>query len=229
MTSVQPSDRVVVTDGVYAPQHDSWLLCDVMRQTRLVAGRKVADLCTGSGVLAIAAARLGARSVTAFDVSRDAVSCAVANALSVDAEVDVHLADCQSSSAYGPFDVVVSNPPYVPTPSEGDHEVIPLRAGPARAYDAGEDGRAVLDPMCAAAPKLLSDKGTLLLVHSELSGVGASLQTLREGGLKAAVIARRWIPFGPVLSARAAWLERTGRIPAGRRTEQLVVIRADVP
>ena len=34
------------------------------------------------------------------------------------------------------------------------------------------------------------------------------------------------IPFGPVLRARAAWLESTGRLPVGRREERLVVIRA---
>jgi release factor glutamine methyltransferase len=38
-----------------------------------------------------------------------------------------------------------------------------------------------------------------------------------------------WIPFGPVMSARANWLEEIGRLPRGRREEELVVIRADKP
>ena len=46
-------------------------------------------------------------------------------------------------------------------------------------------------------------------------------------GLDAEILAWQWIPFGPVLSARAQWLEDTGRLEPGRREEELVVIRAD--
>ena len=35
------------------------------------------------------------------------------------------------------------------------------------------------------------------------------------------------IPFGPVLNARAGWMESVGMLPVGRREEELVVIRAD--
>jgi len=69
----------------------------------------------------------------------------------------------------------------------------------------------------------------LLLVHSALAGVERSLDLLRLNGLDANVVASQWIPFGPVLSARADWLELTGQIEPGCRTERLVVIRADKP
>lgn len=231
MTSVfaLPHDEVVAAPGVYAPQHDSLLLCDVMKQTGLVPGRRVADLCTGSGVVAITAAALGADSVTAFDVSPAAAACARANAIAAGASIDVRLATCTTATEFGAYDLVVSNPPYVPQPPDGDDETVPRDAGPALAYNAGPDGRLVLDPLCEAAPALLGETGTMLIVHSEFSDTGASLAALRSGGLKAAVVARKWIPFGPVLHARADWLERTGRLERGRRTEELVVIRADVP
>jgi len=87
----------------------------------------------------------------------------------------------------------------------------------------------VLDPMCESASSLLCDGGSMLLVHSRFSGVEQSLDTLRSTGLDAEVVATQWIPFGPVMSARARWLEDTGRIPRGCRHEQLVVIRADKP
>jgi release factor glutamine methyltransferase len=124
---------------------------------------------------------------------------------------------------------VLCNPPYVPEPSDDDAEAVPCHAGPAVAFDGGPDGRRVLDPLCAAAPRLLAAGGTMLLVHSEFSGEAASLTTLRQAGLKASVVARQRIPFGPVLTARARWLERCGRLDHGRRVEELVVIRADVP
>lgn len=222
-------DTTIVDDHVYQPQHDSRLLADTLASTGLARGSRVADLCTGSGVLAIRAAQLGASDVTAFDLSPSAVAAARSNALEAGVAVSVRRESFADAAAYGPFDVVTCNPPYVPEPQDPSITPVPLHAPPPLSYDAGPDGRLVLDPLCDAAPELLADHGTMLIVHSELAGVDASLSSLRAAGLKAAVIARQWIPFGPVLTARAAWLESTGRIAAGRRIEQLVVIRADVP
>jgi release factor glutamine methyltransferase len=216
-------------EGVYAPQHDSELLTEVLQRTGLARGSRVADLCTGSGVAAISAAAQGAANVMAFDVSAGAVRSARANALTAGVDVDVRLGTWSLAVDCGPFDLVVCNPPYVPEPPGGDVEVIPSHAGPATAFNAGVDGRLVLGPLCAAAPDLLGPDGTLLIVHSEFSDVDASLTVLRQAGLKASVIARQWIPFGPVLTARAGWLERIGLLERGRRIEELVAIRADVP
>jgi release factor glutamine methyltransferase len=144
-------------------------------------------------------------------------------------ELAVHHEDWTRAVDFGPFDVVTCNPPYVPEPPQGDVEVIPLNAGPATAFNAGADGRAVLDPLCAAAPRLLAEAGTLLIVQSEFSDTHATVEALSDAGLSAAVVAQESIPFGPVLSARAEWLERTGRLEQNRRMEELVVIRADAP
>jgi release factor glutamine methyltransferase len=83
--------------------------------------------------------------------------------------------------------------------------------------------------LCESAAGLLDAGGSMLLVQSALSGVDDSLKSLRSTGLQAEVVASRTIPFGPVLSARARWLEATGQIKRGCRTEELVVIRADKP
>jgi release factor glutamine methyltransferase len=216
-------------DGVYPPQHDSQLLIDTLHKAELVRGRRVLDLCTGSGVVAIAAAELGAASVTAFDICPHAVSCSRGNAAGAGVVVDVREGSYSAALDYAPFDVIVSNPPYVPTPPAGDTEVIPITAGPARAWDAGVNGRMVLDPLCELAAALLGPSGSMLLVQSALSGVEQSLKAFRSTGLKAEVIASQWIPFGPVLSARVGWLEVTGQIKRGCLTEELVVIRADKP
>jgi release factor glutamine methyltransferase len=69
----------------------------------------------------------------------------------------------------------------------------------------------------------------MLLVQSEFAGVRQTLAGLASSGLDAEVIAWQWIPFGPVLSSRARWLEDTGRLEPGRRDEELLVIRADKP
>jgi release factor glutamine methyltransferase len=87
----------------------------------------------------------------------------------------------------------------------------------------------VLDPMCAAAPLLLDEGGTMLVVHSECSDVRRTLGALRAQGMRAEIVAQQVIPFGPVLSARAPWLMRTGLLPRGSRQERIVVVRADAP
>jgi release factor glutamine methyltransferase len=106
---------------------------------------------------------------------------------------------------------------------------LPADIGPARAWDAGEDGRLLLDPLCTSTPALLTPGGSLLLVHSEFAGVDRSLDALRAGRLSANVVAWQTIPFVPVLSARATWLERIGKLERGRRDEQLVAILAHKP
>ncbi|MEU4746229.1 methyltransferase, partial [Actinosynnema sp. NPDC023658] len=118
------------------------------------------------------------------------------------------------------FDVVTANPPYVPSVAVPDR-------GPARAWDAGLDGRCVLDRLCAVMPMLLADKGMGLIVHSSLCDADVTLRQLRGGGLKASVVARRTIGFGPVMRGRAEWLARRGLIKDDQKHEELVVIRAD--
>jgi len=209
------------------PQQDSHLLIDTMEATGLAGRGRVLDLCTGSGVVAIAAAEMGADSVTAFDICPRAVRCSRDNARAAGADVEIRHGPWTGALACEPFDLVVSNPPYVPSPRHGGP--IPAAGGPEWSWNGGVDGRIVLDPLCRSAAALLRSGGSVLLVQSALADPGRSLKALRDSGLDADIVASRWIPFGPVLSARAGWLERTGRMPRGCREEQLVVIRADKP
>jgi release factor glutamine methyltransferase len=203
------------------------MLVDEMHHTALIPGRRILDLCTGCGFVAIAAAEMGCASVTAFDICPRAVRCSRGNAVMAGVEVDVREGPWTGALECAPFDVVVANPPYVPTPPGEDSEVVCSGAGPSWAWNAGPDGRMVLDPLCTSASNLLREGGSLLLVHSAIAGAQRSLDCLRSAGMDANVIAAKWVPFGPVMSARATWLEEVGRLPRGRREEQLVVIRAD--
>jgi release factor glutamine methyltransferase len=228
-TAYTDLDIPAVTEGVYVPQEDSQLLIDVMEKTGLALGNRVADLCTGSGVVAIAAYEQGATEVTAFDICPRAVQCTRTNAAAAGVDVAVHLGSWARGVEFGPYDLVVCNPPYVPHDPSAESVLLPSSLGPACAWDAGYDGRLVLDPLCAAASDLLADGGTLLVVQSEFAGPRQTLERLASTGLDAEVIAWQWIPFGPVLTSRAQWLEDTGRLEPGRREEELLVIRADKP
>ncbi|RSM91698.1 methyltransferase domain-containing protein [Kibdelosporangium aridum] len=207
--------------GVYRPQEDTWLLADALRTAPLPPRATVLDVCTGTGALAVTAGRLGAAEVTAVDVSRRAAATAWMNGWVNGVPIRTvrgHFGYLVGSES---FDVVLANPPYVPAARVPDF-------GKARAWDAGDRGRAILDRLCAVIPLLLNDKGMALIVHSELCDSDATVHQLRGANLKAAVIARQVIPFGPVMRSRAAWLESAGLIEPGQRHEELVVIRADV-
>lgn len=112
---------------------------------------------------------------------------------------------------------MVCNPPYVPHDPGLDTAAVPATIGPARAWNAGHDGRLVLDPLCEAVSDLLAEGSSLLLVQSEFAEPRRTLAALSSAGLDAEVIARQWIPFGPVLTSRASWLENTDRLDPGRR------------
>lgn len=220
-------ESVSTATGVYAPQQDSQLLIEAMTLSGVVPGRRVLDLCTGSGVIAIAAAQLGAGHVTALDISPDAIACTERNAAQAGVRVDARVGTWSTALAAAPYEVVVSNPPYVPTPPDAHLEDIPAVVGPAAAWNAGVDGRHILNPLCDSAPELIGEGGTLLIVQSEFSDTDQSLRRLRSGGLRAEVVLNQLIPFGPVLTARARWMESIGMLPVGRRQEELVVIRAE--
>lgn len=125
---------------------------------------RIADVCTGSGCVAIAIARERPRAgIDATDISEAALDVAKRNAARHDvasrvAWKNVDLLDGLS----GPFDVIVANPPYVagrdrPTlqPEVVDHE-------PGVALFAGDDGMDVIRRLLPQAAALLRTGGTLL-------------------------------------------------------------------
>ncbi|MFD0201567.1 MULTISPECIES: HemK2/MTQ2 family protein methyltransferase [Saccharothrix] len=206
--------------GVYRPQEDTWLMAEALEEAGMPRGGRVLDVCTGTGALAVASGLAGASEITAVDLSRRALLAARVNARLRGLTLRVRHGDFGDLVGQGEFDVVTANPPYVPSID------VPAR-GRARAWDAGPDGRGVLDRLCAVLPLLLADKGMGLIVHSALSDPDVTLRQLRGGGLKASVVARRTVAFGPVMRGRAAWLARRGLIDDGQEHEELVVIRAD--
>jgi release factor glutamine methyltransferase len=211
--------RLAVLPGVFRPHSDSWLLArhlhgEVKRES------SVADLCTGSGLLAVTAALAGATSVTAVDVSRRAIATAWLNALLNGAAVEAIRGNLFEPLAGRRFDVIVSNPPYVPAADDA----LPT-SGPSRAWDAGRDGRTLLDRICVEAPAHLRSGGRLLLVHSDVCDPGRTVALLAAQGLEADVIARERGPLGPLLDARRDDLALRGLLDRDAQTEELVVVR----
>lgn len=207
--------------GVYAPQHDTRLLLAALNHEKLTPGTEVLDLGTGSGALALRAAQLGGR-VTAVDIAWRAVLTARLNAWLQRRHITVRRSDLTSSLRGTSYDLVLCNPPYVPAPEAR----VPGR-GPQRAWDAGQDGRAVLDRVCDGVCASLRPGGVLLMVHSELCDTRATLRRLTRSGLRPRVTGRALVPLGPVLMSRREWLREQGLMSGNESMEELVVIRAE--
>ena len=181
--------------GVFRPRSDTWMLADVVGNLDVLQGADVLELGTGSGAIAVAAAKGGAGSVTVVDVSRRALATAWLNARLNGVRVQPLHGDLFAPVDARRFDIVVSNPPYLP--SDG----IPGR-GARRAWEGGRDGRAILERICAGVAAHLRPGGIVLLVHSSVIGVSRTLDGLEQGGLRADVVMRRRGPTGPLLSER---------------------------
>jgi release factor glutamine methyltransferase len=156
-----------VTPQVLIPRPETELLVEVALAA-LPAGGRALDLCTGSGCIAVSLAlgRPGA-AVVATDLSEDALALARENAAALGAVVELATGDLWAAVHAGPpFDVVASNPPYIPAkelaglPRE-------VRREPCIALDGGEDGLAVLRRIVGGAPARLAPGGTLCLEMHE--------------------------------------------------------------
>ena len=215
---------MVSVPGVFQPHSDSWMLADALRAHVPRPGAAVLDLCTGSGVLAVQAALLGAR-VTAVDILRRALFSARLNARLNGVRVHTRHGSLFSAIADGErFDTIVSNPPYLPSSSDA----IPVH-GPRRAWDAGVDGRALLDPLCRQVAQHLRPGGTVLLVHSSVCGIERTLDELAAQGLDTDVVTRRRGPLGPRLRERVEDLWAAGALPPGSLEEEIVIVRGRLP
>jgi release factor glutamine methyltransferase len=203
--------RLVTPPGVFRPISDSRMLSACLAG-EVRPGARVADVCTGSGVLAVVAA-LGGAVATAVDVSRRAVATTRLNARLNGVSVRALRGDLLHPLAGERFDVIVSNPPYVPAATDAS-------IGSARAWAGGPDGRALLDRLCREAPRHLRPGGALLLVQSSVCGERETVERLAAQGLGAAVIARRRGPLGPLMREH---------LDPALREEELLVVRGRLP
>lgn len=152
---------VKTAPGVLIPRPETEVLVQVVLDH--FAGEeafRVLEVGTGTGCIACSLSKEAGAHVTATDISPEALACARRNveALGLDGLVDVVEADC-ASGVEGPFDALVSNPPYIPTSvmDELDYEVVGFE--PHLALDGGPDGLEFFDRLVAEALPLVRSGG----------------------------------------------------------------------
>lgn len=172
-----------VSPAVLVPRADTEILVEEAL-TRLDGPARVLDVGTGSGVIAIALASEKPEAlITALDCSEPALEIARGNAVrnGVSARVTCVEGDL-AALPQGPFEMVVSNPPYIPSrdlaqlmPEVRDHE-------PLLALDGGDDGLCSYRHLAVQAGQLLKPGGWLL-VEVGIGQAGDVESLFRAAGL----------------------------------------------
>lgn len=150
-----------VDENVLIPRPDTEILIEtVLKKCSEIKTRKILDLCTGSGAIAISIAKYLAQSeVSGIDISPKAIEVAKRNAKQNGVPVSFWQSDLWEEIE-GEWDVIVSNPPYIET------EVIAtlqeeVQKEPVIALDGGRDGLDFYRIIIAGATKYLNPGGIL--------------------------------------------------------------------
>ena len=192
-----------VTPAVLIPRPETELLAEwALEELRDRPAAAVLDLCCGSGCLGITLRLEAPESrVTCADISHEALTVTRWNAEKLAAEIAVCRGDLWQAVGDARFDVIVSNPPYIPTADCAALQEEVLRE-PALALDGGADGLDIYRRIADGAVNHLTPGGTLLL---EL-GIGeadAVTALLKRAGMTDLTVRRDLEGIERMLLARA--------------------------
>jgi len=195
MTDDESTNRPSLADQrdietVYQPAEDSHLLAETVIEEIDTPGRLL-DVGTGSGYVAARVREETGADVLGCDLNPAA--CRQAR----DAGVPAVRADMFDPFRASVFDVVVCNPPYLPTPPEREWD-----DWMERALSGGEDGRAVVDPFLDGVGRVLRPGGEAFLLISTLTGPEAVREFAAERDLDSEIVAEESHPFEKLLVVR---------------------------
>jgi len=134
--------------------------------------------------------------VVATDINMDAIKQAKANI------EDVTFVCCDSSYAISNmrFDLIVMNPPYLPSDEIKDVTV-----------DGGKDGIEVATQMLRDSIRLLHSSGRILIVASSLANYNMLIERLHELGLKTSIISKKKLAFEEIMVLQASFSPRVSQ------------------
>jgi release factor glutamine methyltransferase len=207
--------ELAVDPRVLIPRPETELLVEVGLELEL--GARVLDLATGSGAVALALTdERPDLVVSASDRSPDALALARSNAAGLGLDVSWHEADLLDGLS-GPWDAILSNPPYIPTAVLAGLEPEVSRHEPAVALDGGADGLAVIGALIGQVAATQTPLLALEVGAGQAGDVGdllaaagfPAVEVRRDlAGIERVVVARRGVVAGPGVVA--------GRMAVGR-------------
>ena len=183
------------TDLVYEPAEDSFLLADAARE-EAEPGMRILEVGTGTGfVSAVLRANLKNIRVIATEINPYAACCARENGVEV-IRTDL-FRGIKPRSQEAHFDLILFNPPYLPTSEE---EKVPGWLN--YAFDGGTSGRETLDRFFDGVKDVLKPGGRILVLISSITGVEAVQEKMERLGFAVDIAGRTKVSFEELVVVR---------------------------
>ena len=155
--------QLKVDERVLIPRPETEELVELILAENLKDNLKVLDIGTGSGAIALALAKNRPDwSVTAADISQDALDLSLENANAQNLNLSFIKSDCFSEIS-AKYDIIVSNPPYISRADEVEVGLNVLHSEPHLALFADEDGLAIYRRIAESSKDYLNDGGKIYL------------------------------------------------------------------
>ena len=176
-----------VDKNVLIPRQDTEILVEeVIKIAKKINAKKILDLCTGSGAIAISLAKyLPQTEITAIDISKDALKIAKKNAISNNVENQITFInlDMYTNLNEGKFDIIVSNPPYIKDEVINTLMEDVKNYEPHTALSGGNDGLNFYRRIINDSNKVLKENGILAFEIGHDQGYEVS-ELMSEKGYK---------------------------------------------
>lgn len=173
--------RETETD-VYQPAEDSYLLARTATP-HVESTDTILDVGCGSGV--VAAHMRASTNACVVGVDRNPIACRTTR----DRGVPVVCGDLVTPFVTDQFDVVVFNPPYLPTDPGAADDWMEIAIG------GGPQGRAVIERFLSTVGRVLTPAGRVFLLVSSVTGVEPIVETAVENGFHAVALADESFPY----------------------------------
>ena len=155
--------QLKVDERVLIPRPETEELVKLILAENLKENLKVLDIGTGSGAIALALANSRPDwTITASDISQDALDLASKNAEIQNLNIFLKKSDCFSEIS-SKYDIIVSNPPYISRSDESEVGLNVLHSEPHLALFADEDGLAIYRRIAEDSKDYLNDGGKIYL------------------------------------------------------------------
>ena len=155
--------QLKVDERVLIPRPETEELVELILAENLKDNLKVLDIGTGSGAIALVLAKNRPDwSVTAADISQDALELATENANVQNLNLSFIKSDCFSKIS-SKYDIIVSNPPYISREDQEEVGLNVLHSEPHVALFADEDGLAIYRRIAEESKDYLNDGGKIYL------------------------------------------------------------------
>ena len=155
--------QLKVDERVLIPRPETEELVELILAENPKENLKVLDIGTGSGAIALALAKNRPDwTITAADISQDALDLAMENAKNQGLTLSFIKSDCFSEIS-SKYDIIVSNPPYISRVDEAEVALNVLHSEPHVALFADEDGLAIYRRIAEESKDFLNDSGKIYL------------------------------------------------------------------